>query len=872
MKPWERNWGKQTAAPDSPPATSQPSNEKDKPLKPWDRDWQNYGEQRAWEIGMDPASFGVTPVVPPNRRTAVREQVIPELEGGVSEDNRITWMDRVSYELSRSRPSEVEKKFYKDYPDGDFKPFEVDGIGTIYAVKTDKDQESWSLINPVGFDKGDFASLVAHSPQIAGSIGAAILTRSASWKVQTLADFLGPQVGTWAQEGWEWLRGVQDESATGIVKRTTAEGALDVAGGRIAAGATGLRNTIRQGAILDDAGQRTVEAALRSGKVFPSPDRLSSNRVIKRFSMQSRAASDVMHETDRLVQEQLKQDALELAGEGGPRSGQLLRDTILPQKIKEYEARQLGRLPYVEQARYRIAGKGFGEGVDNYIKNTAVTRDKLYDRAFNRLRSQNLDAAGFDVGEPVEVANGILKGIPATGLRRDATGALFTEDFTIEKASAELRRLAKQVARMGTDDVSATQSFETLKDLRTQVYDLQIASKISGHDSQSRMAKDLYMALTRSMDNPVGVDDPVFSKMWKRASHYNALRDGRINKSRVIQDIVKNQSPTSLAKEFAEPTKYDDLLLIRKTVGSKPFKEFQDAWKRDLLFNAQHKGYRAGDTITSQLDRWHQTDPEALRLMLTEAEEKTFRDVAKELETLRTSKYVQLLDDQYEGGKIAYEMVHDVGPDEMRRAIDFVGGPGSPGHKALQESMADYIFLKNLKRNTGEGGRIFLDAQGLSRDINQLLNADMRVRGVLGELFSPEELQRIKDLEEVQSVFTKIGADPGASLEVAQDISSLKNVTRGDIMGTIRGAHGLLFNRMLGRVMLSEKAQKVLTGTRKPKVTNAFLRSTVNGLIQARKGLDQVISEGHEELRDFISNYSERDTAIETLRNVPGVP
>jgi hypothetical protein len=678
-----------------------------------------------------------------------------------------------------------------------------------------------------------------------------------------LADYLGPQVGLYGKEVWEAMRGVQRDELGNIIGRGQLEGALDIAGGRIAATATGIKNVLQDVTVKEGA-REVAEATERLGLNLPSTSYLTESPPLKKWAAQARASAKDLTMRDREVQAGLFERGKEIVGEGGPAAGRELREDVLPRALHIQERQALENLPAIDDAaRWNVAGKSFNKGTQKMIEDTRITRDKLYDDAYEYLERQNLNRPGFDVTEPVDTAQRILKGIPAKEL---VQGEI--REFSIQSADSSLKGLARNIIRMK----GVTQDFDTIKKVRTQLYDLANASKLSGYTEIEAQALDLYHALTKSMDRPInmyaGTPGPVgkatkkeWERLWKRASKYNKVRDQRINETNILRQAIKTQKPTQWAKTLASPDNYEDLVMLRKTVSPAQWKDFKDAWKRDLLFTANNKGYKGGDSISSQLDEWAQTDPKALRMMMSVNEERTFRMVGRELDRIKNEKIATVLDSQFEAGKIAFDMIDNIGPDEMRYIISTLGGRGSRGHKLLKESLSDYILVSNVKRNPKEGGRLMFDANGLASTLDKFRN-DMKVRGVLAELYDEKELQKLMDIERVADVYRIPIADTGASLEVAQDISSLKNITRGDVIGTIRGVHGLWFNRLMGKFFLSPGFEKYLigrTGPKKPPSSNAIVRATVNALIQSRKGLEKLVSEGIPELNEFISRFQEQN-------------
>jgi hypothetical protein len=815
-----------------------------------------------YERGVDPGTTGIVPPVPLSpalEKKKVLGEMFPE---GMAEESDITFMDRVSYENSRRNPKEVEAKFYQDYPQGEIQTIPIEGVGNIFAIKTDKAKEKYALINPLGFDKGDFGGLVANAPEIGGSILAAILTKGKSAKLQILADYLGPQVGLYGKEVWEAMRGVQKDPLSDVLTRGQLEGVLDVTGGRIAATGVGISNVLKDVTVKEGA-REVAEATGRLGLDLPSTSYLTESPPLKKWAAQARASARDLTMRDREVQAGLFERGKEIVGEGAPVAGRELRENVIPRSLAIQERQALDNLPAIDDAaNWNVAGKGFREGTQKMIEQTTVKRDELYGKAYEFLDFHNLNKPGFDVTEGVDAAKSILRGIPAKEMVEGEV-----REFTIEGADSALRGLARDIARMQ----GVTQDFNTLKRVRTKLYDLASASKVSGHTEVEAQAMDLYQSLTRSMDRPMGMfagligpkSKPIkdqWERLWKRASKYNRLRDQRINETDILKQAVKNQKPSQWARTLATPDNYDDLMVLRKTVSPGQWEQFRDAWKRDLLFTANNKGYKGGDSIGNQLDEWKRTNPKALRMMLSANEERTFRMVGTELERIKNTKIATVLDSQFEAGKVAFNMIDNIGPDEMRHIISSIGGRGSRGHKLLKDALADYILVSNVKRNPKEGGRLMFDANGLAATLDKF-RTDMKVRGVLAELYDERELRRIMDIERVADVYRIPVADTGASLEVAQDISSLKNITRGDVIGTIRGAHGLWFNRLMGKFFLSPGFEKYLvgkTGPKKPLSSNAAARATVNALIQSRKGLEQLASEGIPELNAFISRFGEQ--------------
>ena len=274
-------------------------------------------------------------------------------------------------------------------------------------------------------------------------------------------------------------------------------------------------------------------------------------------------------------------------------------------------------------------------------------------------------------------------------------------------------------------------------------------------------------------------------------------------------------------------------------------------------------------------------------LLFNSTDTAMFRRIGKSMNDLSQNQFAKTLKSIKGAGGISYDLVVNKSPEEINEIIQRLGGRGSEGHRMLKYAFLDDFYHRALKTNLGEF-KVKIDGKQPSygggarpSNLTQMLDPralgdalksgdDMRFRGSLEALMDASDMETIKNIQEASRVFAKSLSDSGASLQVAQDYASTKDILIGDAQSAMKGAHGIGMNKLIGMLMSSDFMTKRFAKAFQDPTSQAGIRAAFYGLTHFKEFLAEIDPETRAKFNTVMMEFAQ-DTGEYLSDEVPPV-
>lgn len=453
------------------------------------------------------------------------------------------------------------------------------------------------------------------------------------------------------------------------------------------------------------------------------------------------------------------------------------------QKLLEREATKIDSTV----SAIRKGGVSFSEGsealnktFDLFFELAGAEEKALYAKARTLA-----DDAEFDLEEVRDMAFDFSEGTVARGV----TSPLSTvpESVPINPAKGELKDLVDTILKMdplvskyAPSGKPVQESLDQMLKLRSRVRALKDST--TDKDVQSK-ANKLYKGLTKSLTNPKG-GDPDFVDAWLTANETYA-------KNRSVEELktvvnLRRADPHSYAaysRQLITPKNADTLLFLEGLV-KKTDPAAWDTMRASFIDHIVQNPTQGVKLLDSYYDSFR-TD--ALRSLVSEADEKTIREFMQAKDALESSplwKAQERMD--LDLANKAFELVNSGNVDDLAKTVALAGGKRSPTVRSMKAGIVQKWYQEAAIPN--EYGEPIIDSIKFRQLVETAKNSKK-----LDVLFSPADF---KWLENMENYAVKLGAAPlskegvstGAELQLGAQAGT---VARAPVAYAEKGLKGI---------------------------------------------------------------------------------
>lgn len=740
------------------------------------------------------SKFGGVPVEePPLTIGNMHKFAIQGLTG--SEVDTETGLDFWSrFDISFSDTDEEKaNKFMKGHPDGALHRINIPELNSSYLLfkfKADNPDEKWKTVEDEGFTLADVADVAGGTPEFVASTAPFFVpgVREASLGVQALAAGGGAMVGHLAKEGVEELRGTQLQPGLqvlydalgrgGITAATTAATGVAQKAIRGITGRGALEATPEDQALLEAIGERPALKDKVPLAVI-SPEHKIAQRITAQAISTSKHGEQFIKSAEKAAVDEFKDlvgpdDYVSLSKE--------LRGVIskVLGKGKAIILAQTRRTPLERGGKSAITGLE-----DDFVRNSSSVSKTLYsqvDDAANRLKPE------FDLTDSINFAKELKKGLIAEGA-----------DAPVNVAEGPQRELLSVVNDLVKLDPTQT-DYNVVKELRTRLFDL-VDNQPWQWDTNKYQASQLWRKLSTTLMNPTNQADD-YVKAIKTANSFWKKRSDILSDSH-IQKIIRTDTPVDIAKKLSDEGQFTENVEYALTkFAPKKAKEVKDSIKYYWLVNKPGKA-------VENINRLREVDKMGFNRVVPKSELQPLLDLAKQMDTLNSSRMKQVFDRQLGAGKLVKGLINEQDVEGIELIIKQLGGNKSKGSKLLKAGILEDMLNESTELTQKNTLRINANTFAAKwREYNR--------NGILDKLMPIEDKKALEALK-IYSKLWERSVDPGVSLEAAQLISLLKHPKT-----FIQGSHGLAMNEALAWIMLSPKTRDFLVGRGTQPIAGAY--------------------------------------------------
>ncbi len=628
---------------------------------------------------------------------------------------------------------------------------------------------------------GDVADVAGEIPNVVGEVAVLFAFRKPGAK-QFLSDLLrvggGGATGEALQQTAQTIKGTQRETGGEQLEEIVGASGQSLIGFTLGAGVAGGINVVRQAGVLQTlpGAQRAMRSAERLGTRSLLPNQASDVPIIGALGSQSRALSTRI---SRYIADQEARTAKAVKG----LTNNTLRRRFVTDTVKAFNRAKDDIVDLaVQQTRtaassFRKGGRALQKGVQAWWKTSGNDVDTLY-------------ATARSVQEPRFKIVGLKKNLD--DIKQGVVGQ--TEEgsrITLNDLDPELLRVIDDIDKLDPNLPSVTLEngrvvgpTEQLRALEKRLHDLTLAGPEGPREAQAVAAR-VKGLIKGVLDDPANAS-PEFRNAWKAARTSAAKRFETREKLAVI-DVVRSETPTAMARKLAKPGKIDDLVVLKKIIPDKEFRQFTDAFKNDLFSDPGN--------ITKRLAEF---DSKTLNVLMSANEQAAMRQAGVKIDRLFSSGVQNAMRQQRQTRGFIRDIFDTNDTARINAFFDLVtknGGKKSPFGRSSRAAIIDEIWRRSKVDNRGVEVLDFNKLQSTLTDFGE--------RGLL-KFLDFGDVRILKSAEIVQD-FSRVGADAGTSLQRASAVATLRG---GGLEGLITVAE----NIGVGRMFTMQSVQKILLG------------------------------------------------------------
>ena len=676
------------------------------------------------------------------------------------------------------------RAFKEVYPEGDLR---ADFTGE-FLFREDPSQPYRKVEGP-GFEPVNdlIEFLAADTGSIMGEVIATARTKGVSLIPLLGRIFVGGAGGELAQQGAQEVLGVGDERLPDMVTRAGTKGAVAAGFGAAGFGAAAGIDRLTGGVLDKRPGMERVEEA--SGQIEDitgveqtglTLGQSAALPLIRRLEGQSGSTFSTIQNHLNLQQANMVK-ALKTLRQGG-RTAEFATQPL--EKTLRKETNDLVNSLKAKGSTFEEGGMSLTKGVENYKVTSGYIVDEAYDFA------RRIEEPEFDVSLLRDEAQKAVLGVPGA----KSTGEVIELS---DEVPSELIQLVKDIRDWDPDqfvllDGEPVPVTEQLRALQRRAADLMEPppGRLTKTPANARAAK-VWGAIKDTLDNPSNKNGE-FVAAWKNANKFASMRFKTLERAAFVK-AAKSESPTSLARDLAQPFKSDELKFYRSVVPTDEFKILQDSFKTDLAINS--------DAITSRLSKF---DKDTLDLLMSPAEQKLFRETGKKIDDLNAVKFQEVLDRQATVGGMIDELVlkrNDTA--RVKKLQDIVarnGGAVGPLGRQIRAGIIDTIISKAIKQQ----------AKGTLEEVSGLeIRSMMKIIEDSGAdaFLLPQDITALKAFADL-SASVRPSVDVGASMAAGGAAEAARGIVTGDMV--FDGLRTLMEMSGTGNFLVSPTARKLL--------------------------------------------------------------
>jgi len=699
-----------------------------------------------------------------------------------------------SLRISLSRGDNLKEKklrLKKFHPEGDIK---ILGKSLVLELEEDavffreSPQSQWKLVEPTGFDFTDIAEAIAPSAEsIVFETMAAFFSGGGTIPATVGRQVAGAFVGETIEQGVQFARGVQTQSAGEILLESTIEGGFSALGGFAVSPLVALGN-IAKGRGALQIGEEGIDVLAAANRIDPSlankltPGLVTDNPALQLSERQSAALlpglqrryRDLVKTLDTAIKSNVSLPALGRLTTRISRSFKNLSETFINRIVKVSTPASKG-------------GKALQQGIEEYDLAARKIVDDLYTSA--RL----IEEPQFNLVR--------VRGI-AKNLRAGSKGS-------IDKLTEVLLKQIDNIkAPIQLPDGGVVSIGDQLRNVRTGAFAAknvkpgEVASQATGQ------ATDLLRVINFTLDNPLNPNS-AFKTAWKKASAAARTRFTTLERATVVK-AVKSQNPAELLRQFAQPGKVDDLLTLRNTISPKRWKEFTDSFVADIFDDPA----KASANIKL-------FDKETLDVLIPRAEQPFLKRIATELSRVADVGVEEILERQIRNKNFMGELIETATP---RRVSTIMRAANETNDKALRDSIRAGIFDWTWDNIIKQGKKLEINQPLLRDRILQLKKSGM------WDFLPATDRQLLADAEIVSRAFRRV-IDAGTSIQAAEAVKGIGRLQVPAIRSFIQAG-------IISHLYLSSAGRKILIGSGIPNSRGAALRLIGGALAQVSRTED----------------------------------
>jgi hypothetical protein len=739
------------------------------------------------------------------------------------------------FDLARStNPEEMKMKLQDKYPNAEVKLLSGFGDEPVPVIRR-QGEPVYHAVDAHGVTGSDLADVFGAmlTPDMATSIATAIATRGMGMLPKVLAQGVAGAGGDLVNSGIEAARGYQTDPFNELLMQAGATGLLNMSGEYI-----GSKYSRPKAGIMNvPPGVQNVEAAQAAENLAPLTAG-DYHPLTKMKEQQVATTNQAMREAQKQKYRSMG-DKLAEGAEGYVPDDLEIDDMQLDELIQT-QVKTLRDLTAGDPVEMRQGAKALRQGIDDF----RGTSKKWSNARYARARELS-EGATFDISEAQKYADKISGGVQAKGKDKimKETSALVDEQgneivreviekgkpvkvsSTPEGGYADLLRRLKNIdPEVG--DFKGENAIDILKTLRSEFGDYaRFGPDNPLPDSQQAQARKIYQMLSDAMDNPSGGSDD-FVRAWRSAQEGHKFRR-KVLDAASIKELATSDNVYEMGRKFARPGQFENLQLLKRTIGKKQWKKYRQAVKTDV--------YRDQNPL-AVIDEWEK-DPDGFNLLFTPAEKREMRAYAYSLDKIKSGPIMQALKSQKNNGKRVLGLIKSGDKNAIKTIIKEAGGPTSQKARSIRAGIFENILDQSSVLKEGE---YLPDPQKLIDVIEEYERT-----GMLKEVLLPADIETLGNLK-IYASGVKRGSDVGASLVGAEITSQFFDIFRPD--RSLKGLTAVGRHAVLGNAFTYTPANKVIWGTGVRGEPRLTIRGLVLGLsnlagqqgMKGQTGLEEV--------------------------------
>jgi hypothetical protein len=472
-------------------------------------------------------------------------------------------------------------------------------------------------------------------------------------------------------------------------------------------------------------------------------------------------------------------------------------DTLLD--VVKAQQNELRGILDPRQLRRADAGEALQRGLETWKKASSRLRDIYYRKAVAlsddvrmSLAPAKRIAEQLDLGiVSIDKSGNVVRlDEPLKGELKDVVQLLKSLPESVDKITVRrIDSLPSPQKLLGEPPIEAEfTAFEQIKALRTRLFDIMH----EGEGAAKRHATILWKAMTKVMDNPIS-GDPNFVKSYQKASAFNRLREDTLEKSFVAR-ALKQDTPEIIARRYTQPFYGSELLEIKSLVPRPAWNDFKEAFMMDIM-NAPTA--RQG---LSRLNNWQHLDPDSLRILVTEEEEKLLENFLKTRQKFDTGPTRKIMEQNLTEGEQFVALAKQGTAGDVRDAIRLSGGKNSD--YALAAKAGVYKDILDNSTSMTQLGQEVIDITKLLGNISKWKKTNK-----LDELFTPADWQKLK-LYERYTAAIQATADIGGGMMAG---SLRQKIAQAPAEAVEKGGLGRIAGKIVRPLIANEVTAWLLT-------------------------------------------------------------